>query len=63
MEDLTPLNKERLEQVSKHKAVKNTWTEQRKIFTLLNDKSVVKIDKEDLSKLPHAFSNPPPCNS
>ena len=34
VEELTPLNEDRLDRVSKHKAVKNTWSKYRKIFAL-----------------------------
>ena len=63
VEDLTPLNKERLDRVSKHKAVKSTWTKDGRIFALLADKRVVKIEKGDLSKLPRELSEPPPRDS
>ena len=56
VEDLTPLNKERLDRVSKHKAVRSTWTKDGRIFALLADKRVVKIEKGDLSKLPQRFT-------
>ena len=63
MEELTPLNEDRLDRVSKHKAVKSTLTKDGKVFALLNDKSVVKIEKGDLPKLPRALTDPPPRNS
>ena len=63
VEDLTPLNKERLDRVSKHKAVKSIWTKDGRIFALLADKRVVKIEKGDLSKLPRKLSEPPPRDS
>ena len=63
VEDLTPLNKERLDRVSKHKAIKSTWTKDGRIFALLADRRVVKIEKGDLSKLPRQLSEPPPRDS
>ena len=61
VEDLIPLNEERPDRVSQHEAVKNTCTKDGKIFTLLTDKSVVKVEKGDLSKLPRALSDPHPA--
>ena len=63
VEDLTPLNKKQLDRVSKHKAVKSTWTKDGRIFAVLADKRVVKIEKGDLSKLPRELSEPPPWDS
>ena len=63
VEDRTPLNKERLYRVSKHKAVKSTWTKDGRILALLADKRVVKIEKGDMSKLPRELSEAPPRDS
>jgi len=57
LEDLTPLNAERLGVVHKHRSVANSWTTEGRIFALLSTGEVVRVVQGDMTALDRA----PPC--
>ncbi|XP_070183386.1 uncharacterized protein [Littorina saxatilis] len=51
IEDLTPLNAERLGKVRKHRSVVNTWTKEGRIFALLTTDRVVRVERGDMTEI------------